>query len=303
MRLGAEPTSGSRRQAVAFAVALLVCLGAGLVGSATPVLETAPPMLLLAALSSAVAFVTALAGARLGRRERIPGALTAGLAFTLTLPAGTSLLPAVVAMAFGWLVAREVFGKESRSFVHPAVLAHVFLALTWPKAMGGGSLWLPAEGLALPPWQELFLLRPPGGPIGGASALACLLGGVALLAVGRVSLRILVGVPVGMAGAMALLQLAGTTGPQLPLSTHLLLGGVAFGVTFLATDPRSSPGSNGGRWAHGLMVGFLIILLRLANPASPDGTMAAILVASIFAPLADVVARATRRAPKGARDV
>ncbi len=300
---GPSINAGSPRgRTLAYLLALLACLAMGIVESGKSIPEGAPPILLLAGASVAAAVLTALASSRVKRRPRIPGALAAGLAFALTLPQGAAVLPASVAMVFGWLVGREVFGRAERSFVHPAVLAHVFLTLTWPKAMGATSSWLPVAGQTLPPWSELLLLRPHGGAIGGASPLVCLVGAAVLLALGRIPWRILVAVPLGMAGALALLGGAGGQGPVFPLSSHLLLGGVAFGVVFLATDPHSSPSSNGGRWAHGLIIGFLIIVLRLANPASPDGTFAALLVASVFAPLADSVAMAGRRKWKGVRD-
>ena len=292
--------ASARRQSAAYVLALMACLVMGLVSAAYGEGQNAPSdslsaflrVIPLVAGSVAAAFAVALGASRLRHRPRIHGALVAGLIFALTLPPQTSVLPATIAMAFGWIVGREVFGSSERSFVHPAVLAHVFLALTWPHSLGTTSLWLPERGAAVP-WNELWLASP-GGAIGASSALACLLGALALLALGRIPWRILTAVPIGMAIGLGLLGRTGIQAPPLALSSHLLMGSVLFGVIFLATDPDSSPASNSGRWAHGMLIGFLIILLRLANPMSPDGTMSAILVASVFAPLFDHAAMAGR---------
>ena len=279
----------------------MACLVMGIVGAAhadgsgvaRDYLDAFLKIVPLVAGSVAVALVVALVASRLGHRAKISGAPVAGLAFALTLPAQTALVPAMIAMAFGWIVGREVFGSSERSFVHPAVLAHSFLALTWPNSLGTTSLWLPSESQAAVSWSEL-LLASPGGAIGASSALACLLCALALLALGRIPWRILAAVPIGMAVGLGLLGRTDIQAPVFALSSHLLLGSALFGVIFLATDPHSSPTSNSGRWAHGMLIGLLIILLRLANPASPDGTISAILVASIFAPLFDHAAAASR---------
>lgn len=284
-----------KRQSAAYTLALSVCCVMGIVGAARSqgggnlnhYLDAALTILPLVAGSMAVAGLVAVVAARLGHRPKIPGALAAGLAFALTLPPQTAAVPAAVAMAFGWIAGREVFGESERSFVHPAVLGHVFLTLTWPQALGSASLWLPPEGRATLPWGELLLLQPAGGAIGAASALACLLSALGLLALGRIPWRSLASVPIGMAAGLGLFGRTVVQGSTYTLPAHLLLGSVLFGVIFLATDPNSSPGSNSGRWAHGVLIGFLIILLRLANPENPDGTISAILVASIFAPLLD----------------
>ncbi len=279
------------RDSVPFVVALAACLAAGVAANGV---ERAGQVLLLAACTTGAAVLTALVASKLGHRARIPGALTAGLLFVLTLPAGTAVLPATGAMVFGWIAAREVFRTVQRSFVHPAVLAHVFLGLTWPQAMGAASLWLPPEGQVVS-GADWFFLRGPGGALGGASALVCALAAVVLIALRLVPWRVVFSVPLGMAVALGVLGWAGVPGSGYSLSTHLLLGAVTFGAVFLATDPASSPSSNGGRWWHGATIGFVVIVLRLSNPARPEGTLAAILLASIFAPLVDRAMAAGRR--------
>jgi len=290
-----------RRQSAAYVLALVACLVMGGVqaahaeggGAASLYLDTFLGIVLLVACSVATASAIALAASHLGHRPKIRGALVAGLGFALTLPAQTPVLPASIAIAFGWIVGREVFGGSERSFVHPAVLAHIFLALTWPQSLGTASQWLRPEREAAVPWNELWMASP-GGAIGASSGLACLLGALVLLVLGRISWRILIAVPIGMAIGLGLLGHISTQAPAYALSSHLLMGSVLFGVIFFATDPHSSPTSNSGCWAHGVLIGFVIILLRLANPTSPDGTMSAILVASVFAPLFDHAAVAGR---------
>ncbi len=287
-------TAGVKRQALAYALALLACLVAGIVGVAhvtdgndpRDYSEALLGIVPLVAGSVAAALLVSRMASYLGRRPKISGAAVAGLGFALTLPAQTAVVPATIAMGFGWIVGREVFGNLERSFVHPAVLAHVFLALTWPQSFGTTSLWLPRADETIVPLNELWLLSQ-GGAIGASSGVVCLLCALGLVALGCIPWRILLSVPMGMALGLGLLGRAGLGAPDLPLSSHLILGSVLFGVIFLATDPHSSPASNAGRWAHGMLIGFLIILLRLANTASPDGTMSAILIASIFAPLFD----------------
>lgn len=285
------------RQSTAYGIALLACLGAGLCAAmraAGPGLHPAWQILALVGVSVGAALLVAFSASRLGHRRPIPGALEAGLVFALTLPAETAVVPAGIAMAFGLFVGREVFGAADRSFVHPAVLAHVGLALTWPGAMGSTSLWLPPEGQSVP-WVELFLLRPAGGAIGASSTIVCCLGGLLLLGLRRISWRTLASVPIGMAAGLGLLGRADVVGPAFALPQHLMLGSVALGVVFLATDPNSSPSSHSGRWFHGVLVGFLIILFRVTHSATPDGTLPALLVASIFSPLLDHAAAAGRR--------
>ncbi len=247
----------------------------------------------LLACTVAAATLTAWVSSRVGRRPMIPGSVAAGILFALTLPATVPILPAAASMAVGSFLAWEVFGSRARTFVHPAVLAYAFLTLNWPDALGAGSAWMPTDGVADAPWSAWFVASPVAGALGATSTLACVAGGAWLLARRALAWRVVVAVPIGAALAVAILGSAQPTGAT-PFFGHCLLGSLAFGAIFLATDPQASPRTPSGQWFHGALVGALVPLFRLTIAASPDGTLSALLVASIFAPLVDHVVRVGR---------
>ena len=138
-------------------------------------------------------------------------------------------------------------------------------------------------------WMQTFL-GDIQGSLGSTSTLACLAGGAFLIYTGVASWRIISGVFLGMVGASALLNLIGSdVNPMfaLPWYWHLSLGGFAFGMVFMATDPVSAAMTNGGRWIFGALIGVMTVLIRVVNPAYPEGIMLAILFANLFAPLID----------------
>ncbi len=291
MELGTRAKPAWRGAGV-YAAALLPCLVAGVLRGGLP----------LIALTTLVSVLTAFLFAKLSSRPRIPGAGLAGLIFALTLPSDTPLLQAAASMVFGLVVAREIFGKVERSFVHPAVLAHVFLSLTWPGALASAARWLPPDGVVLTPTLESMLFTSAGGALGNASALACFIGAAILLVSRLISWRVLASIPIGVAAGIGLLGHPSAAGP-LFVSSHLLLGGALFASVFLAADPDSSPRDRSAQWFHGFLVGFLILLFRVTDPSSPDGVIPAILIASVFAPLFDRAAVAGRRGVAGVSHV
>ncbi len=253
-----------------------------------------PALLLLGICLASAAAVTALF-ARLTRRPPMEGAATAAFLFVLTVPLSTPVVPAALSLVFGLVVGREVFGTPERSFVHPAVLAHVFLSLAWPAALDGAATWLPPDGATDQTWAAWLVLSPVPGTLGAASALACLVGGSVLVVRRLIAWRVAVAVPIGVAVALALLGRTEGLGPSmLALPAHLTLGSLAFGAAFLAGAANSSPATSSGRWFHGALVGFLVVLFRQTVDTAPDGTMNAILLASVFAPLTDHVVNAWR---------
>lgn len=267
------------------ALALLPCVVAGLL------VHDPARMALLALTAAGVMTATSFACARLSRRPAMPGAVVAGVVFALTLPGHASLPAVAVAAAFGVVVGREIFGRPDRTFVHPAVIAHVFLIQAWPD--GAAAAWLPAHESV-----SSFLSTPllEGAPLGASSTAACVLGAAILVARGLVSWRVLVAIPVGVAIGGGLMSSAATTAAaSVPVLDHLLLGGLVFGAVFAGAEPATSPATTSGQWFHGAAIGVLVILFRVANPQSPEGTMQAILLASVFAPLADHVVRASGR--------
>jgi Na+-transporting NADH:ubiquinone oxidoreductase subunit NqrB len=248
-------------------------ISADLLNAVVPGLQQVLPALLVC-VGTAVAVAHAFA--RFLDRPRIPAAATAACLFVLTLPPNTPLIPAAVSMLFGWALGREVFGSAERSFVHPAVLAHVFLALAWPHALTGT----------------------PVGGAGAASVAACLIGAIWVLGARQAAWRVAVAVPLGAAIA-ALAPATQGTAPGISLLDHFMVGNLSLGALFLAGQPLSSPTTTSAQWFHGALVGALVILFRLTGPSSPDATMSAILIGSVFAPLADEVVRYGQRRARG----
>ena len=183
-----------------------------------------------------------------------------------------------------------------------------FLTFAYPEQMRGEGVWVPVDGVAVPAalnvaavgglgaleasgvtWTEAFLGRTPGS-WGETSALACVLGGAWLVLRRAASWRILAGVLVGTVATATLLSF--TSGDVLPSATlpwrwHLCVGSLAFGAVFLATDPVTSAETQLGRWVYGALIGFLAVVIRVASPVHVEGTMLAILLGNVFAPLID----------------
>ena len=160
---------------------------------------------------------------------------------------------------------------------------------------------LPAHGLS---WMDAFLGFMPGS-VGETSTLAILLGGSVLLLARIAAWRIVAGVMIGMVALSTLFNLfaAGSTNPMLamPWYWHLVLGGFAFGMMFMATDPVSASMTNAGKWAFGIVIGVMVVMIRVINPAYPEGMMLAILFGNLCAPLIDyfvIQANIKRRAKR-----
>jgi Na+-transporting NADH:ubiquinone oxidoreductase subunit B len=138
-------------------------------------------------------------------------------------------------------------------------------------------------------WSQAFIGSVPGS-IGETSTLMILIGGVVLLATRVASWRIVAGVMLGMVLLSSLFNLVGSdSNPafSMPWYWHLVTGGFAFGMIFMATDPVSAAMTDGGKWAYGILIGVMTVLIRVVNPAFPEGIMLAILFANLFAPLMD----------------
>lgn len=259
--------------------------------------------------------VTALLGglwewlfARLRKRSLVEGSLLTALLFTLILPPAAPLWQVAIGVSFGVVVGKEIFGGTGKNFLNPAITGLVFLSLAYPNEMAGDPLWTELGGYggttifstaaaagtgaiaqAGITWSQAFfgLVQ---GTLGETSTLACLLGAALLIASGVASWRVMVGVLVGtVATALVFNLIGGEASPifALPWYWHLTLGGFAFGAVFLATEPASAAMTDTGRWLYGLLIGFMIVLIRVANPIHPDGVMLAILLGNIFAPLID----------------
>lgn len=236
------------------------------------------------------------------------GFLVSSMLYTLTLPPNTPLWMVALGISFGVVIGKEVFGGTGKNFLNPALTGRAFLFFAYPAAMSGDAVWtavdgfsgatalslaatggveaITANGISL--WQAFF--GQIQGSIGSTSTLACLLGAMFLIYTRVASYRIIFGVFIGMFVTSGLLNMIGSdTNPMfaMPWYWHLSLGGFAFGMVFMATDPVSAAMTDKGRWLFGFLVGFMTVLIRVINPAFPEGIMLAILFANIFAPLID----------------
>ncbi len=252
------------------------------------------------------------------------GFLVTSLLFMLTLPPAIPLWQVALGMSFGVVVGKEIFGGTGKNFLNPALVGRAFLFFAFPAQISGDSVWTAVDGFtgATPltlgvaggvqaiqeagiTWSQAFFGTIQGS-LGATSTLACLLGAVFLIYTRIGSWRIIAGVFLGMVGTSLLFNAFGADddlGATLPWYWHLVLGGFAFGTVFMATDPISASMTNAGRWIYGVLIGLMTVLIRVANPAYPEGIMLAILFANVFAPLIDyfvtqsnIRRRATRQA-------
>jgi Na+-transporting NADH:ubiquinone oxidoreductase subunit B len=235
--------------------------------------------------------------------------LVSGLLFTLSLPPTIPLWQVAVGISCGLVFAKEVFGGVGRNFMNPALASRAFIYFAYPAQLTGDKIWTAVDGVtsatplaviaAAAPgssvtdlgysWWQLFVGTIPGS-LGETSTLACLLGAIILLATRVASWRIIVSMLLG--GFVASLYFILQGDPANPLyglgpHYHLVLGSFAFGMVFMATDPVSAAHTRTGQWFYGGLIGILCIVIRVANPAYPEGVMLAILLGNVFAPLMD----------------
>jgi Na+-transporting NADH:ubiquinone oxidoreductase subunit B len=248
------------------------------------------------------------------KHEINEGFFVTSLLFPLVLPPSIPLWQAAVGISFGVVIGKEVFGGVGMNILNPALTARAFLFFAYPLQISGEAVWVGLDGIsAATPlakaaegfptvgvsWWDAFWGFIPGS-MGETSTFACLLGALILLVTGIACWRIMLSVFLGMAGLSLLLNLVGSqTNPMfaMPFWWHLVLGGFAFGAVFMATDPVSAAVTNAGKWIYGLMIGMLVVLIRVLNPAYPEGMMLAILFANVFSPIIDklVVMRHIKR--------
>jgi Na+-transporting NADH:ubiquinone oxidoreductase subunit B len=238
------------------------------------------------------------------------GFFVTGLLFPLTLPPSIPLWQVALGISFGVVVGKEIFGGTGRNFLNPALTARAFLFFSHAKQISGDSVWTAVDGFsgATPlgvlaaggmeaveenySWMESFLGTIQGS-MGETSVVACLLGVVFLLLTGVASWRIMLGMLIAAMATATLffcLHNAGLTSSNeygMPPQWHLVVGGFAFGLVFMATDPVSAAITNTGQWVYGALIGVVVLIVRVVNPAFPEGTMLAILFGNAFAPLID----------------
>ena len=238
------------------------------------------------------------------------GFLVSGLLIPLVMPIDVPLWMLALATAFAVILGKEIFGGTGMNIFNPALLARAFLFFSYPAWMSGDKVWIEGlvngenvidgfsgatplallaqgESAGMPSFMEMFIGTIPGS-FGETSTIAILIGAIILIATGIGSWKIIVSTFAGgLAMGIILNLFAVNEYMQLPAYYHLVLGGFAFGAVFMATDPVSGAQTETGKWIYGLLIGVLSVLIRVLNPAYPEGVMLAILLMNVFAPLID----------------
>jgi Na+-transporting NADH:ubiquinone oxidoreductase subunit B len=239
------------------------------------------------------------------------GFLVTWMLFPLILPADIPLWQVALGISFGVLVGKEVFGGTGFNILNPALTGRAFLFFAYPGHITGDSVWIAAQtsadgvsgatwlaraavegqqalthGVS---WWDAFLGLIPGS-MGETSTLACLAGAILLIVTGVGSWRIIVSTCVGTAVMATVLNTIGSSTNaffDVPFWWHFVLGGWAFGTVYMATDPVSAPAAPKSKYIYGFLIGVLVVLIRVVNPAYPEGMMLAILLMNVFAPVID----------------
>ncbi|MBT1451096.1 NADH:ubiquinone reductase (Na(+)-transporting) subunit B [Glaciecola sp. XM2] len=239
------------------------------------------------------------------KHEVNEGFFVTSVLFALTLPATIPLWQVALGITFGVVIAKEIFGGTGRNFLNPALSGRAFLYFAYPAQISGDQVWVAADGYSGATWLsqsaagaleytnenfiQAFLGNIPGS-VGEVSTLMIMIGGLFIIYLGIASWRIVSGVALGVAFFGLLLNLIGSDTNamfNMPFYFHYVIGGMAFGMFFMATDPVSASFTNQGKWLYGFFIGFMTVLIRVLNPAFPEGIMLAILFANLWAPLFD----------------
>lgn len=259
------------------------------------------------------------------KHEVEEGYLVTGMLVPLIVPIDIPLWMLAVAVTFGVVIGKEVFGGTGMNILNPALTIRAFLFFAYPTWMSGDKVWVEgavqrtqdiaaganldaisgetilgtlAQGkhVAYSTWDMFFGFIP--GSVGETSALLILLGGLFLIFTKIGSWRIMLSSVIGAVVMGLIFNQIVSAGVitdsskfyslmSTPFWHHLLLGGFAFGTVFMATDPVTASQTNKGKWIYGFLVGFISILIRVFNPAYPEGVMLAILLMNVFAPTID----------------
>lgn len=246
------------------------------------------------------------------KHEVNEGFFVTSILFALIVPPTLPLWQAALGITFGVVVAKEVFGGTGKNFMNPALAGRAFLFFAYPAQLSGDAVWTAVDGFsgatALSQWaaegaaglkhvvtgqpitwMDAFIGNIPGS-VGEVSTLALIIGGLFIVFARIASWRIIAGVFLGMVVTSLLFNLIGSdTNPMfsMPWYWHLVVGGFAIGMIFMATDPVSASFTNIGKWWYGALIGVMCVLIRVVNPAYPEGMMLAILFANLFAPIFD----------------
>lgn len=271
------------------------------------------------------------------KHEINEGFLVTGMLFPLTLPPTIPLWQVALGITFGVIIGKEIFGGTGMNILNPALTARAFLFFAYPAQISGDKVWtavsqtnavdgfsgatilgrIAAADASAPnawrtatenmnlSWLDAFIGNMPGS-MGETSAMACLIGACILVYTGIGSWRTMVGCIAGLFVCSGILNAVGSDTNALfsvPFHWHLVIGSSAFALVFMATDPVSGPYNENGRLIYGFLIGFFAIIIRVVNPAYPEGWMLAILFMNVFSPLIDyffVNANIKRRLARGA---
>jgi len=269
------------------------------------------PMIIV---SYAIGFLWEIIFAIVRQHKISEGFLVSGLLFPMTLPPTIPLWQVALGISFGVIIGKEIFGGTGRNILNPALTARAFVFFSYPVSMSG-DIWVAAKssidgftgatalsitgeagqsifealtnsGFSL---FQLFVGLIPGS-VGETSAICCLLGAAFLVAAGIANYRIIFGGIIGLIVTASLFYILSDnyhTWSHAGPFYHLCAGGFLLGISFMATDPVSAPGTNPARWIYGFCIGFFTVILRVVNPAFVEGVMLAILFMNVFAPLLD----------------
>jgi Na+-transporting NADH:ubiquinone oxidoreductase subunit B len=233
------------------------------------------------------------------------GYLVSGLLIPMVMPVDLPLWMLAISVAFAVVIGKEAFGGTGMNIFNPALLARAFAFFAYPTFMSGDKIWVSdattidgvsgetilgslAQGKEVAySTMDMFLGLIPGS-IGETSTLAILIGAFILIATGVGSWKIMVSGVIGAALTALMFNAVGLTAlMNFDWMNHLVVGGFAFGIVFMATDPVSAAQTDKGKIIYGLLIGFFSILIRVFNPAYPEGVMLAILLMNTLAPTID----------------
>ncbi len=233
------------------------------------------------------------------------GFLVSGMLIPMVMPPDVPLWMVAVSTAFAVIFGKEVFGGTGMNILNPALTARAFLFFAYPSHMSGDLVWIAEKADAFTGATPLAIAANGGvqthsiaemiigfvpGSVGETSVIAITIGALVLLVTGIASWRIMLSGTIGALLMGILLNLTATASNpfmSIPFWHHLVMGGFAFGIVFMATDPVTGSHTQTGKWIYGFLIGVLAILIRVLNPAYPEGMMLAILLMNVFAPLID----------------
>jgi Na+-transporting NADH:ubiquinone oxidoreductase subunit B len=238
------------------------------------------------------------------KHEVNEGFFVTSLLFPMIVPPTIPYWQIALGISFGVVIGKEVFGGVGMNILNPALVGRAFLFFAYPAHISGDRVWVAVDGvsqatplaqLADPllqfgtSWWDAFSGLIPGS-MGETSVIACLIGAAVLIITGVGSWRIMLSILIGMVATSLLFNMIGSnTNPMFQVAPHwhLVLGGFAFGTVFMATDPVTAAMTRQGKYIYGSLIGFLVVLIRVINPAFPEGMMLAILFGNVFAPIID----------------